>query len=589
MQPVERQHRPRPATGALFHPLKLRHGRMLADPRQFGRHRVDRPVLHRRGGSEPGRHPGRQRRFGHADLAPLRIDKEGDGERQQRHGGARAVARHDPLFPGLAHRPGKRARAGLSPRQRTAPDVAGPCAACRNNLADQADQFLALRPVVVPRIAAVGIEAEPAEDRRVFHGQVSVCAGGVPFAELPEIAADGAVLAQVGLVGGDVGAAQRIPVDDVEEMLLRPCRLSGGNLRACAPLVRPACRRLRPSTQPVANLARHRVARSAGLESVSVQRQFLGRQQHGGDMLAVEPDRTGAMPRDRNRSPVPPVFDRRPDRIGFGPAARNLAVDTPGRIALDPPHPAALKILEPPQVRDLPHRALDIARSDRFQPGLPASFRTGAHSLGFPRSGHTGTAGPPGSTNAASSATVRRPDAAERPTPSYCAMDESVKAGPASRAAADPVSLPGRGPRSARNPRRAPLSQASSASRHCIAWRLPGKRCVRRRRVHGRPGREESPDARGSASSIAARRCHSTASRGLRPVIVSCPRMRRRIRGKGLPLREPPRLPPRSELVFAALPGKDEYQMNRLPDWGPVTSRARSVIPSTKGHKFDRP
>ena len=38
--------------------------------------------------------------------------------------------------------------------------------------ADQADQLFALRPVVAPRIAAAGVEVEPAEDRGIFRGQV---------------------------------------------------------------------------------------------------------------------------------------------------------------------------------------------------------------------------------------------------------------------------------------------------------------------------------------------------------------------------------------------------------------------------------
>ena len=73
---VERQDRFGPHIGALLDALQPGHGRMLADPRQFRRNRPDRFMRHRRSGGEPGRHPGRQRRFGDTGLPGCGIEEE---------------------------------------------------------------------------------------------------------------------------------------------------------------------------------------------------------------------------------------------------------------------------------------------------------------------------------------------------------------------------------------------------------------------------------------------------------------------------------------------------------------------------------
>ena len=148
------------------------------------------------------------------------------------------------------------------------------------------------------------------------HGDVSVCSGVIPFVKLPEIGADRAVLPQIGPVGRDVGAPHRVPVDDVKQMLPRPRRGAGG------PVARSAGGRLGPSVQPLADLARNRLARPPAPTTAPVRREFLGGEQHGGDMLAVETDRTGAMPLNREQSPVSQERDDRQDRVQVRTAPR---------------------------------------------------------------------------------------------------------------------------------------------------------------------------------------------------------------------------------------------------------------------------
>ena len=69
----ELEHRLRTDIAALLDPMKPRHRCVLADPGQFRRDGVDRPVLDRRRGRKPGRQPRRQTGFGDADLAGFRV------------------------------------------------------------------------------------------------------------------------------------------------------------------------------------------------------------------------------------------------------------------------------------------------------------------------------------------------------------------------------------------------------------------------------------------------------------------------------------------------------------------------------------
>ena len=109
---------------------------------------------------------------------------------------------------------------------------------------------------------------------------------------------------------------------------------------------------------------------------VPVQLEIPGGEQRGGGVLAVVTDRAGAMPFDRKESPVAPGSIFRHDRIGFRPAARNLAVDPAGRPELDRTHPAAFEIVQTPQERDMPDRALYVVCPERFQAGLSAPSAT---------------------------------------------------------------------------------------------------------------------------------------------------------------------------------------------------------------------
>ena len=375
---VERQHRHRPGTAALLDAMKPRHGRVLADPGQFRRDCMDRAVRHRRRRREPGRQPRRQRRFRDAHLAAFRIDEEGRRKRQQRQGRSRAVARHDLLLAGLADRPAEFAPPRIRPGERGAPDVAGSRAPGLDDPADQPDQLLAVRPVVAPRIAAAGIEVEPSQDRGVFRGQVLVRPGRRPLAILPEIGADRAVLAQIGPVRRDVDVPRLIAVDHVEQVLPPQRRRTGGGVRAAGPVVLLAGGRLRPSVEPPADHARNSAARRSATGIVPVRREMAGGEQHGGGVLAVVADRAGAMPFDRKKSPLAPGFVLRHDRIGFLPAARNLAVDPAGRPEFDRTHHAAFEIVQTPQERDLPDRALDVVCPEGFQAGLSASSAKGS-------------------------------------------------------------------------------------------------------------------------------------------------------------------------------------------------------------------
>ena len=103
-------------------------------------------------------------------------------------------------------------------------------------------------------------------------------------------------------------------------------------------------------------------------------------------MLAVVADRAGAMPFDREKSPLTPGFVFRHDRIGFLPAARNLAVDPAGRSEFDRTHHAAFEIVQTPQERDMPDRALDVVCPEGFQAGRSASSAKGSRGGGLQRS-----------------------------------------------------------------------------------------------------------------------------------------------------------------------------------------------------------
>ena len=98
-----------------------------------------------------------------------------------------------------------------------------------------------------------------------------------------------------------------------------------------------------------------------------------GSEQHGRRVLAVEADRPGAMTFHRNQRPIAAGIVLGHDRIGFGPVARNLAVDPAGSSELDPVHHAAPEIVQTPQVRDFPDRALDVVCCESRQRG-PLAF-----------------------------------------------------------------------------------------------------------------------------------------------------------------------------------------------------------------------
>ena len=88
------------------------------------------------------------------------------------------------------------------------------------------------------------------------------------------------------------------------------------------------------------------------------------------------------MPFEPNQSPAGPEFENRPDRIRFRAAARNLAANPAGRLEFRRAHHAALEIVQSPQERAMPDRALNVACPDRFQAALLAS--SGAMELRLP-------------------------------------------------------------------------------------------------------------------------------------------------------------------------------------------------------------
>ena len=101
-----------------------------------------------------------------------------------------------------------------------------------------------------------------------------------------------------------------------------------------------------------------------------------GGEQHGDRVLAVVTDRAGAVPFERKQHPVASeiVFDR--DGIGFGPAARNLAVNPAGRGRTRPNAPCRARNSPAPAGTRLPDRALDVVCSEGFQAGLSIPHAT---------------------------------------------------------------------------------------------------------------------------------------------------------------------------------------------------------------------
>ena len=212
--------------------------------------------------------------------------------------------------------------------------------------------------------------AEPAEQRGVFRGQELALRGRRALAVFPEIPADRAVLLQIGPVGIDAHAPCRIAVDHIEQVV------PAGLWRTVPPGFRPGRDRPGPVVQPSADVPGDALASCPGDAVVRPRRDMPGGEQHGDRVLAVVADRAGAAPFDRKQRPVAPefVFDR--DGIGFGPAARNLAVDPAGRAELDRTHHAAHEIVQTSQVRDFPDRALDVVCSEGFQGGLSIPHAT---------------------------------------------------------------------------------------------------------------------------------------------------------------------------------------------------------------------
>ena len=351
----EPEHRLRHDIAALLDPMKPRHPSVLADTGQFPCDRMDRPALDRRRGREPGRQPRRHPGFRDADFAGLRIQEQRRREGQQRQRRTRIVPRRDLLPAALADLPGERAAPRLRPRKRHATDVVGPRAPGLDDPADQPDQFVPVRPLVATRPDVPLVIAEPTEKRGVYRSQELALCRRRSLAILPEIPADRAVLLQIGAVGIDAHAARGVAVDDVEQMVpaeLWPTGREGGRSRRGRP---------GPVVQPAAHVPGHALVGAPGGAVGRFRRNMPSGQQHGGRVLAVVADRAGAMPLDRNEPVAAAGFVSGHDRIGFGLAARNLAVEPAVRTELDRTHHAAPEIVQPPHDKTLSPTACSMS------------------------------------------------------------------------------------------------------------------------------------------------------------------------------------------------------------------------------------
>ena len=180
--------------------------------------------------------------------------------------------------------------------------------------------------------------------------------------ELPEVGADRAVFLQIRPVGRDAHAAHRLPVDDVEQMVLPRRR------RARSPDPRPSAGPAGPEIEPPADLARNLSRARRALRTGPARLHVPGGQQQGGDMLAVEAHRAGAHPLDRAQRPAGPERGDGRDRIRVQHAARHPAADPAGRLEFDRPHHAALEIVQPPREERLADRVPEVAPIEQ---GLP--------------------------------------------------------------------------------------------------------------------------------------------------------------------------------------------------------------------------